>query len=375
MVLAVLAFWGFYSSIASLYHAATHQTASSGQNKHSTTSHGAKSHGAKSTGAAPRGPVLTTKQIAAQVDPALVDVNTTLGYLHAAAAGTGLALTPSGEILTNNHVIEGATSISVTDIGNGQTYRARVVGYDRGHDIAVLQLVGASGLRTVTLGNSAFAKVGQRVTAIGNAGGRGGTPSIVTGTITRLDASVVASDELASTSERLTGLIAHNAPIRPGDSGGPLVNTRGQVIGIDTAASTGRFQLGTRTQAFAIPINRALSIASKIEAGSASASVHIGATGFLGVEVDSASQAAASGVRNGAGAAIAGVLSGGPAARAGLSAGDVITSVGGQPVHSPLGLQAVLEEHHPGDTVSVTWTSLTGKTRSATVVLANGPAG
>src|SRR5215469_8854056 len=130
-------------------------------------------HGAGLSG----GPVLTTAQVAQKVDPGLVDIVTSLGFQQAEGAGTGLVLTSSGEVLTNNHVIEGATSIRATDVGNGTTYRARVVGYDRGHDIAVLRLIGASGLQTVTLGNSSDAAVGQKVVALGNAGGRGGTPS------------------------------------------------------------------------------------------------------------------------------------------------------------------------------------------------------
>jgi len=317
--------------------------------------------------------ILTTRQIAARVDPALVDVVSTAGERHGEAAGTGLVLTPSGVILTNNHVIEGATAVRVIDIGNGRTYQAWVVGYDRSHDIAVLKLRDASGLRTVTLGNSAAARPGQKVTALGNAGGRGGRPSVVTGRILGLGAAVIASDKTASTKEKLSGLIAHNAPIQPGDSGGPLVNTAGQVIGINTAASDGRFQLSAHARAYAIPINRARTIARAIEAGAGSASVHIGATAFLGVEVDSAAQAAASGVHRGA--LVAGVLSGGPAAGAGLAAGDVITSVAGRPVGSPLGLQAALELHHPGDRVTIGWTDRAGRSRSASVVLAKGPAG
>jgi S1-C subfamily serine protease len=313
--------------------------------------------------------VLTTSQIAAQVDPALVDVVSTLGYQQATSAGTGLVLTSSGEVLTNNHVIEGATSIKVTDVGNGRTYQASVVGYNQSRDIAVLQLRGASGLKTVTLGNSSGAKVGQKVVALGNAGGQGGTPSVATGQISSLGASITATDAGAGTSEQLTGLIRTNAGIQPGDSGGPLVNTAGQVIGINTAAST-----QTQTQAFAIPIDEALSVADQIEAGGASATVHIGATGFVGVEILSAGDAAANGVPGGTGAAVAGVIPGSPAAAAGLTAGDVIVSVDGQSVSSPAGLQTVLEQHHPGDQVSISWTSQAGQAHSATVALTAGPA-
>jgi len=238
--------------------------------------------------------VLTTQQIASKVDPGLVDVVTTLGYQSGAAAGTGMVLTPNGEVLTNNHVIDGATSIKITDVGNGRTYPARVVGYDKTHDVAVLQAEGASGLQTVTLSSSA-PRTGQKVVALGNAGGKGGTPSVVTGRITGLGQSITASDESAGAAERLTGMIGHNADIQPGDSGGPLVNTYGEVIGMNTAGSSSSspgagFQpqsggaQATTTQAFAIPISRASSIASQIEAGTPSATVHIGRTAFLGVQ-------------------------------------------------------------------------------------------
>lgn len=332
-------------------------------------------HGAGLAG----GTEFTTAQVADRVDPGLVDIVTTLGYQQAAqAAGTGIVLTSSGEVLTNNHVIKGATSISATDVGNGQTYQAKVVGYDHGHDIAVLKLSGASGLQTVTLGSSSSAQPGQRVVALGNAGGKGGTPSVVSGHITGLNASITASDQSAGTSERLTGLIKHNAAIQPGDSGGPLVNTAGDVIGIDTAASTHDFQFSdgtSQTQGFAIPINQAISIARQIEAGQASASVHIGATGFVGVEVSSDGNAAAQGVPAGSGALIDGVVSGGPADLAGLAAGDVITSVNGRSVTSPQTLQSALEQHHPGDRVSIGWTDQSGQSHSAKVQLATGPAG
>src|SRR5258707_1755234 len=224
---------------------------------------------------------LSNSEIAAQVDPGLVDIVTTLGYQHAQAAGTGMVLTPSGEVLTNNHVIEGATSIKAVDVGNGRTYRATVVGYDRSHDVAVLRLRGASGRKTVETANWAQAGVGQKVVAIGNAGGKGGTPSLVSGRIVSLGASVTATDDAAGTRERLSGLIGHNAPIKPGDSGGALVTRAGKVIGINTAASsTHGFRLQGQTQAFAVPINQALSLANRIESGRGSATVHIGASGF-----------------------------------------------------------------------------------------------
>jgi S1-C subfamily serine protease len=318
--------------------------------------------------------VLTTSQIATQTDPGLVDIYTTLGYQQAQAAGTGMVLTSSGEVLTNNHVINGATSITARDIGNGRTYQAKVVGYDHSHDVAVIQLQGASGLQTVTLGDSGSASPGQKAVALGNALGKGGTPAVATGHIASLGASITASDEGAGTSEQLTGLIHHNAGIQPGDSGGPLVNTTGQVIGINTAASQGTQFQGQQTQAFAIPINQAKSIADQIEAGNSSTTVHIGPTGLLGVQIMSANSAAANGIQAGAGATVAGVVSGTPAAGAGITQGDVIVSVDGQSVSSPEQLQSALGQHHPGDSVTIGWQDQTGQTQSASVVLANGPA-
>jgi len=327
--------------------------------------------------ASSRPAVLTTAQIAAQTDPGLVDVVSTLGLQQAESAGTGLVLTPSGEVLTNNHVIKGATAIKVRDIGNGRTYPAKVVGYDQSRDIAVLQLQGASRLQTAALGDSSTAKVGDKVVALGNALGKGGTPAVAVGHIAGLNASIVASDEGAGTSERLTGLIHHNAPIQPGDSGGPLVSNTGKVIGIDTAASasTGfQFQTNTRTQAFAIPINGAVALAQQIEAGQASDTVHIGPTGLLGVGVMSAGQAASSGISAGSGAVVEQALPNTPAAGAGITSGDVIVAAGGRTVTSPAGLQAALERFHPGNSVNITWQDQSGQTHSATVVLANGPA-
>jgi S1-C subfamily serine protease len=294
------------------------------------------------------------------------------GYQGATSAGTGIVLTANGEVLTNNHVISGATSIRVTDVGNGRTYTAKVVGYDASDDVAVLQLQGASGLTTASLGNSSTVQAGDRVTALGNAGGKGGTPSVASGTVTALNQSITASDELSGVSEQLTGLIETNADIQPGDSGGALVNSFGQVIGMNTAASSGyQFQAQTgHEQAYAIPINKAVSIANQIESGKGSGDVHVGATAFLGVGVSGRNGFGGSG----GGAIIANVVSGSPAAKAGLTAGDEITSIGGQQISSAEEIAHSLVKYHPGDTVSVSWVDQYGQSHTATVTLATGPA-
>ena len=225
------------------------------------------------------------------MDPALVDVVSTEGDQGAVAAGTGIVLTSNGTVLTNNHVIRGATSIKVTDVGNGRSYTAKVVGYDATKDVAVIQLQNASGLTTASLGDSSSVQSGDSVTALGNAGGKGGTPSVATGTVTALNQGITASDDgSGANSEQLTGLIETNADIQPGDSGGALVNSYGQVIGMNTAASSGtQFQSESgqsAVQAYAIPIDKAESVAKQIEGGQDSSTVHIGATAFLGIETD-----------------------------------------------------------------------------------------
>ena len=318
--------------------------------------------------------------VAAKVSPSLVDINTNLGYQNSQAAGTGIVMSANGLILTNNHVIDGATTISATDIGNGKTYTAKVVGYNRTSDVAVIQLQNASGLTVANFGNSKNVAVGQSVVGIGNAGGSGGTPSTAAGTVTALNQSITASDESSSNTEQLTGLIQTNAPIQPGDSGGPLVTMGSQVIGMDTAASSNFSFSQGGSQGFAIPINNALTIAHQIIAGHASDTVHLGETGFLGVQVQLASSGAGNSSNNGSagstakGAVVVGTLSGSPAAKAGLVQGDTITSVNGVSVNGPTQLTAALGRYHPGDTVTLAWTDSSGAAQSAQVTLISGPA-
>jgi S1-C subfamily serine protease len=361
-------------------------------------SSGSGSSGSGNSGGAGPGDV---SAIAAKIDPGLVDINTTLGYQSEQAAGTGIVLTSSGEILTNNHVIDGATTISATDVGNGKTYSASVVGYDRSSDVAVLQLHNASGLQTAAIDSSSNVAVGENVVGVGNAGGTGGTPSAAGGTVTALNQSITASDQGDGSSEQLTGLIQTNADIQPGDSGGSLTNTSGQVIGIDTAASAGfSFQgsdQGSGNQGYAIPIVEATAIAAKIELSQASSTIHIGATAFLGVQITATSNtggdsngfgggfgggigggtgSSGSGSGSGssvAGVSVAGVVTSSPAQEAGLAQGDIITSADGKSVNAPTDLTNDLEPHHPGDKITLGWTDTSGGTHTATVQLTSGP--
>jgi S1-C subfamily serine protease len=308
--------------------------------------------------------------VAQKVDPALVDIDTVLGAENGEAAGTGIVISSDGVILTNNHVVAGATAITVTDIGNQKQYRAAVVGYDRTQDIAVLKLDGASGLTTATL-SSTPATAGQQVVAIGNAGGTGGTPSAVGGVVSALNQSITASDESSGSSEQLTGLIEVNADIEAGDSGGPLLSTGGQVLGVDTAASAGFQYQAQGGDGFAIPIDAATTIANQIRAGQSSAKIHIGETAYLGVEL--AGSARGAGQQDGP--AVLGVVQGSPADGAGLTRGDVIRSVGGTTVDSATALTNRMDQYHPGDKVKLTWDDINGQSHSSTLKLTTGPVG
>jgi S1-C subfamily serine protease len=310
--------------------------------------------------ASPSIPPLPRDALAAvsQVGPTIVDVDAQLTYQSAVGAGTGIAIGPS-TVLTNNHVVAGATTLTVRSIGNGQTLPATVIGFDRKHDIAVLQLAGG-GLQPANIGNSDTVTVGEPIVSMGNAGGAGGTPSAVEGRVIGLNQTVSASDALTGSTETLNGLIQVDAGIRPGDSGGPTVNSANQVIGLNTAA-TENFHLG-RGQGFAIPINEAMAIAGQIQRGGGSPTVHIGPTAFLGVGVNDA--------EGGAGAVVRQVIPTGPAAGAGFAPGDVITSINGQPVNSATALTNILDQHHPGENVMV---GIGGRT--ASVTLGDGPPG
>jgi S1-C subfamily serine protease len=299
------------------------------------------------------------------VGTGVVIIETNLGYQGGQAAGTGMVLTSSGEILTNNHVIRGATDIKVVVPKTGQSYSAQVVGYDVPHDVALLRASSASNLKTISLGDSGSLNPGQSVQAVGNAGGTGRL-SFASGTVTNLNRAITVGDDQGG-SENLSGLIETNAAVRPGDSGGPLLNASGQVIGMDTAASVSNDVAQTTTNdGYAIPINNAMSIVKQIESGDGSESVHIGGTAFLGVESTANSY-------SGSGAVISAVVPGSAAEAAGLSPGDLILSVGGHTISSPDELSQVVLTHKPGASVSAVYLDQSGATQTTNLTLESGP--
>ena len=202
--------------------------------------------------------------------------------------------------------------------------------------------------------------------AIGNALGRFGTPSVVSGTVTALHQDITAGDGLDQ--ESLQDMIRVEASIQPGDSGGALLDDQGRVIGMNTAADVGGSQFGFQqsgTTGFAIPIDRALTIADEILSGDSSNGAHIGKRALLGVVLTDGGQ--------GSGATVDDVSDGSPAADAGIGSGDTITAVDGHSVRSANGLRTILDRYRPGDRVSVDWIDAGGDDHQATVSLAEGP--
>jgi S1-C subfamily serine protease len=331
------------------------------------TAPSAPATGANGTGSPSGDPGVTSTSTTA-LSVGVVDINTNLAYQGAAAAGTGMLLTSTGEVLTNNHVVDGATSIKVTVVPTGKSYSAAVVGTDPTADVAVVKLKNSSGLQIARIGDSSTLNIGDAVIAVGNAGGVGGAPAVGNGAVTNLDQQITASDPNGSNAEQLTGLIEISAPLQPGESGGPLYDASGRVVGMNTAGAAAR-RRATSTANYAIPINTALAVVKQIDSGHATGTVTIGTPGFLGVEIDGSPTA-----QGGPGATISAIVSGTPAEQVGLRPGDLITAIDNTTIGTSATLGQVLRAHHGGDTVSLTWTDASGQSHTASAALIAGPA-
>lgn len=285
----------------------------------------------------------------------IVQITTTL--TNGTGAGTGLVLDADGTIVTNHHVVDGATRIEVTVASTGQTFSATYVGGDPVADVAVLQLEGASGLTPVDLSDDA-AQVGDEVTAVGDAGGDGGSLTAAPGTVSALGQDITV-DSTDGSSSRLTDLIQLDAYVVPGDSGGAVLDEDGDVVGMNVAASSGSRDV----TGYAIPIARVETIVDQIESGDESGDVELGYSGYLGVGLDPSASSAL----------VAQVIDDTAAEEAGLTVGDTITAVDGDTVRTADQLRSAIAAHDPGDSVTITWTTSGGSTESATVALGEGP--
>ena len=285
---------------------------------------------------------------------AVVTIYTKLAYQGSAAAGTGIVIGSNGLVLTNNHVIRGATTLRATDLGNGRTYTATVLGYSVSADVALIQLKNASGLQTATIGGAT--KVGDAVTAYGNGGGNGVDPTGASGTVRGLARKITAGDGEGS-SERLTGLIQTDVALEPGDSGGPLVDSAGRLVGMNVAASTG-FTFGDYGQAAPRPTrsrsrapSRSRRRSRRARAPRRCTSARRPCSASASARPTSAASAApAPRARSSARCS--------PARRptkAGIPAGSLITALGTKKISSAEDLSGAMLRLAPKSTVAITW--------------------
>jgi S1-C subfamily serine protease len=302
---------------------------------------------------------VTIPELVKKVIPAVVSIDVkTRG---SEDEGTGMIISSSGEVVTNNHVIEaftnanGSGTITVTEYGQKKADPATLVGYNTQQDVALLKINNPSpNLPTVTFGRSKKAVVGDSVVAIGNALGlAAGTPTVTQGIVSALGRSVSAGGDGTAT-ENLQNLIQTDAAINPGNSGGPLIDTAGQVIGMNTAVA-GSSEDGTSAQniGFAIPIDQVETLLPQLEKGGPAAN----GGGYLGVDITTLTAALRQqyGFTPSSGVVVLDVISGSPAAKAGLVQGDVIVGIDGSAVSSAASLQNIIQKDKAGQKVQISY--------------------
>lgn len=303
-----------------------------------------------------RGKALDIQGILGKTIPAVVSIQTD-GFVRSEGffgpsiqrvrgAGTGMVISPDGEILTNNHVIEGAQRISVTFEGNQEAKEADLIGTDPSRDVAIIKLRNVSGLKTVTMGKSSELAVGDDVVAIGNALALVGGNTVTRGIVSALDRSV---DDV----ENLDHLIQTDAAINSGNSGGPLVDASGEVVGMNTIViRNSGSSAPVESIGFAISIDSIKPLIERLRTGKpAPGNPFVGINSVnltpeiknqLGVPVDE-------------GAVVQSVVEGSPAENAGLRLGDVITSFNGKTVKSASELVSLVRDTKPGEKVAVVY--------------------
>lgn len=294
--------------------------------------------------AAPRDPIAIPD--AGRLDvPAVVDalrdsvvtISVDIGGVRAGTGtGTGVIISSDGEILTNAHVIEGATAVRVRLPGETEPRAAEVLASDPGNDLALLRIA-ASGLQPATFADPASIQVGDEVVAIGFALGLDGGPSVTAGIVSALDRTIITS--LGA----LDGLLQTDAAISSGNSGGPLANANGEVVGINTAVARGDSSTAANNISFAIGVGEVLRVLEQLRI-SAGGAPRVEA--YLGVGVGDRSD-------GGQGAVITEIQAGSPASDAGLRAGDIVVSIDGAPIDGSAGLIAAIRDRLPGETVSL----------------------
>jgi S1-C subfamily serine protease len=307
----------------------------------------------------PIGKPQNVSEILAKVEPGVVSIHAVTP--NGGSAGTGIVLSANGQVLTNYHVVQGATSVNVTLFNETTGRPATIRGYDQSNDVALLQITGTSRLQTVQLGDSGALAVGDDVVAVGNALDLAGGPTVTQG--------IVSAKGRTIDPTKPGNLIQTDAAINPGNSGGPLVNGAGEVVGINTLViPNATAQEAAQNLGFAIPIDTVKPLLPELIAGQAIVPAYMG----VGVVTMSPQIAQQYGISASQGAIIQDLPPDGPAARAGLQSFDVITSIGGQKVTKDGDLVRIIHTHKPGEQVAVTF--VRGKTQgSVTITLGQAP--
>ncbi len=311
------------------------------------------------------------QEVLAKVMPAVVSIQTTSfqsgsnilgGGSEVQGAGSGMLVTPDGEVLTNNHVVAGASALKVSLLGQTTQDNAHVLGTDPGNDVALVKIDGVTSLPVVSLGDSDAAQIGDSVLAIGNALALAGGPTVTQGIVSAKNRTLSAQDPGTNASESLTRLIQTDAAINPGNSGGPLVNAQGQVIGMNTAVADGTGGgsggIGGSSQnaqvqsiGFALSINQVRPLVGQLAKGGTVQQ----SLAFLGVEAVTVTPSLRQTYHlTPTQGAVVGSVTGNPAKQAGLQVGDVITAVDGTQVNSADDLVNAVGAHKPGDKVTLT---------------------
>jgi putative serine protease PepD len=285
------------------------------------------------------GKTLDVAQVVAAVGPSVVSIRSQIsnGFVTESAAGTGVIISADGEVMTNAHVVDGASSVKVTLAGESQSRDATVVGADTANDLALLKISGVSNLPAATLGKSSDVRVGDDVVAIGNALALKGGPTVTRGIVSALDRTLETAEAT------MTGLIQTDASISSGNSGGPLVDATGKVIGINSAVAASGQGASAENIGFAIAIDNARPVIDRLRNHTAAA-----AAGYLGVR-------SADPTDGSRGATVVSVESGSAAEKAGLVAGDLITSIDGKSIDGAAALGAAIRAHTPGTPVKITF--------------------
>jgi putative serine protease PepD len=283
-------------------------------------------------------PALNVAEVLKKIQPSVVTIIalTETGMDQGRGTGTGVVITSDGDILTNDHVVDGADSVFVLFAGDTEPTPATVIAVDAGNDLALLH-VDQTGLTPAVFADPDSIDIGDEVVAVGFALDLDGGPTVTRGIVSALNRTIVSGDGA------LDGLIQTDTAISSGNSGGPLVNTRGQVIGINTAVFQSSSEVAANNVGFSISVAEALPVIEELRA---QANGQARTEGYLGVSVLDRND-------GGLGAMIAEVSPGSPADLAGMKVDDVVIEADGSPVDGQPALVAAIRDKSPGDTIKI----------------------